>query len=136
MMLKSKEIKVIEALNQFSKLGEVKKSHRTESYDCESDRYIFEIKCRDKRYDSWILEKSKFDSNIPKAEESGRDFIYVVEYNGDAWLWNISEMNTFGFDFKWESRTLPTTTQFRNKSFKSKELTYLWEANALHFKVN
>lgn len=135
-MAKRKEDKVIKALAKaFPKMNKLSDTHKTETFDCENSDYIFEIKCRDKRYDSWILEKSKFDSNIPKAEKSGRDFIYVVEFNGDAWAWNITKMKGEGYDFAWEERAMPKTTEFRNKTLINKQVGYVYESDALQFKV-
>ena len=135
-MAKRKENKVIKSLGKaFPKMGKLKDTHKTETFDCENDNYIIEIKCRDKRYDSWLFERSKYDSNLPKAKESGREFIYIVEYKGDCWAWNISKLVSKGQDFEWEERSMPKTTEFRNKSLINKQVGYVYEKDALHFNL-
>ena len=52
------------------------------SYDAINDTYIVEIKSRSKEYDSWMIERDKFMSNIEKSIETGKAFIYLTEYNG------------------------------------------------------
>ena len=70
-MAKRKEDKVIKSLGiVFPKMGDLKDTHNNETFDCENDKYIIEIKCRNKRYDSWLFERHKYDSNLPKAKES------------------------------------------------------------------
>ena len=51
------------------------------SYDAENERYIVEVKSRDKRYRSWVIEKKKFESNIIKSVETGKMFVYLTEYD-------------------------------------------------------
>ena len=77
------------------------------SYDAINDTYIVEIKSRDKTYDSWIIEKKKFDSNIIKAIEENKSFIYLTECNGKVMTWNINRMIAAEYDFKWELTICP-----------------------------
>ena len=100
------------------------------SYDAINDTYIVEIKSRDKTYDSWIIEKKKFDSNIIKAIEENKSFIYLTECNGKVMTWNINRMIAAEYDFKWELRDMPSTTEFDNNHMISKEVGYLFEADA------
>lgn len=135
-MPKLKEKKVINSISQaFPKMSALQPTTTFNSYDCENAEYIIEIKCRNKRYDSWILEKSKYDSNIPKSKELGKQFIYIVEFEGDCYAWNISKMDSENYDFQWEEVGMPATTEFSNRSFKNKEVGYVYEKDALHFKV-
>ena len=116
-------------------MGKLKDTHKTETFDCENDNYIIEIKCRDKRYDSWLFEHSKYNSNLPKAKESGGEFIYIVEFGGHCWAWNISKMDAKKHDFEREERAMTKTTEFRNKSLINKQVGYVYEKDALHFNL-
>jgi|TARA_R110000787_G_scaffold202448_1_gene313116 hypothetical protein len=100
------------------------------SYDASNNTYIVEIKSRDKTYDSWIIEKIKFDSNIVKAIEESKSFIYLTECNGKIMTWNINRMIAANYDFKWEYRDMPGTTEFNNKEIIAKEVGYLHKADA------
>ena len=135
-MAKRKEDKVIKSLGMvFPKMGDLKDTHNNETFDCENDKYIIEIKCRNKRYDSWLFERHKYDSNLPKAKESGREFIYIVEFGGHCWAWNISKMDAKEHDFEWEDRGMPRTSEFPNRVMQTKTVGYVYEKDALHFNL-
>ena len=82
------------------------------SCDAESDNYIVEIKSRDKEYNSWIIEKSKFEKNIVKSVEATKKFIYLTEYNGKIMTWNIHNLVKENYDFQWSEMPMPETTEF------------------------
>ena len=64
--MKQKEI--IDKLNEiYPGLNLVEVADRYSTYDAENNRYIVEVKSRDKQYRSWAIEKKKFDSNIVKS---------------------------------------------------------------------
>ena len=100
------------------------------TYDAENDRYIVEIKSRTAEYDSWIIEKKKFDSNIIKSVETGKTFVYLTEYQGKIMTWNIHKLVRKNYDFNWEQRTLPETTEFINRLAIPKIVGYLYEKDA------
>ena len=100
------------------------------SFDAESQRYIVEIKSRDSKYDSWIIEKQKFDSNIDKSVETGKLFIYLTEYRGKIMTWNINKLAEQGYYFHWEIRPMPETTEFTYNESIEKEVGYLYEKDA------
>ena len=100
------------------------------SCDAESDNYIVEIKSRDTEYDSWIIEKSKFDKNIVKSVETTKKFIYLTEYNGKIMTWNIHNLVRKGYDFQWTEQLMPETTEFDNTNVITKVVGYLYEKNA------
>jgi|TARA_R100000995_G_scaffold79729_1_gene50965 hypothetical protein len=100
------------------------------TYDAENDRYIVEIKSRTAEYDSWIIEKKKFDSNIIKSVETGKTFVYLSEYNGKIMTWNIHRLVRKNYDFKWEERSMPKTTEFLDNESITKQVGYLYEQDA------
>jgi len=100
------------------------------TYDAENDRYIVEIKSRTAEYDSWIIEKKKFDSNIIKSVETGKTFVYLSEYNGKIMTWNIHKLVRKGYDFQWEDRAMPRTTEFIDNESIIKTVGYLYEKDA------
>jgi len=100
------------------------------SYDAESDNYIVEIKSRDTEYDSWIIEKSKFDKNIVKSVETTKKFIYLTEYKGKIMTWNIHNLVRKGYDFQWTEQLMPETTEFDNTNVITKVVGYLYEKDA------
>ena len=42
------------------------------TFDFSNDTYLIEIKSRRKKYDPWIIEKNKVDSNCEVAEKNNR----------------------------------------------------------------
>ena len=93
------------------------------SYDCENKDYIIEIKSRDKHYNPWMIEKKKFDSNTERAKELDKEFIYLTEYRTKI----IVRVN---YNFKWEKRQMPRTTEFLETEPMLKEVGYLYEKYA------
>ena len=100
------------------------------SYDAINDTYIVEIKSRSKEYDSWMIERDKFMSNIEKSIETGKAFIYLTESNGKIMTWNINKLIASETDFFWQSRPMPKTTEFDNNNTVDKEVGFLYEKDA------
>ena len=100
------------------------------SYDAINDTYIVEIKSRSKEYDSWMIERDKFMSNIEKSIETGKAFIYLTEYNGKIMTWNINKLIANETDFFWQNRPMPKTTEFDNNNTVDKEVGFLYEKDA------
>jgi hypothetical protein len=100
------------------------------SCDAESDNYIVEIKSRDTEYDSWIIEKYKFEKNIVKSVETTKKFIYLTEYEGKIMTWNIHNLVRKGYDFQWTEQLMPETTEFDNTNVITKVVGYLYEKDA------
>ena len=109
-------------------LVEVKNPYST--YDAENERYIVEVKSRDKKYRSWAIEKKKFDSNIVKCIETGKAFVYLTEYNGKIMTWNIRKLVRKDYDFQWTAIPMPKTTEFKNTKTVTKIVGFLYEGVA------
>ena len=100
------------------------------TYDAENERYIVEVKSRDKQYKSWAIEKKKFDSNIVKCIETGKAFVYLTEYNGKIMTWNIHKLVRKGYDFQWTEIPMPKTTEFEDTKTITKVVGFLYEGVA------
>ena len=95
------QTEIIDKLNSiYPGLDLVEVSDPYSSYDAENERYIVEVKSRDKQYRSWAIEKKKFDSNIIKCMEKNKAFVYLTEYNGKIMTWNIHKLVRKGYDFQ------------------------------------
>lgn len=134
MSYKVKEQEIIDRLNELHQELQVQPLTLSEdpfsSYDASNETYIIEIKSRDRAYDSWIIEKAKYSKNISLAIETDRSFIYLTEYNGKIMTWNINRMIADYYNFFWEDRPMPGTTEFSNNDVVSKEVGYLFETDA------
>ena len=125
------QTEIINKLNSiYPGLDLVEVSDPYSSYDAENERYIVEVKSRDKQYRSWAIEKKKFDSNIVKCMEKNKAFVYLTEYNGKIMTWNIHKLVRKGYDFQWTEIPMPKTTEFENTKTVTKVVGFLYEGVA------
>ena len=125
------QTEIIDKLNSiYPGLDLVEVSNPYSSYDAENERYIVEVKSRDKQYDSWVIEKKKFDNNIVKCIETRKMFVYLTEYNGKIMTWNIHKLVRKGYNFSWNLLPMPVTTEFNNNKIIAKQVGYLYERDA------
>ena len=95
------------------------------TFDAYADDYVVEFKCRRKHYDTQLIEYKKFIANLDQADESGREFLYIISTPKGVYLFNVSKLARAGYDFGWEDRVMPTHTDFSNKSKKDKKVGYI-----------
>ena len=125
------QTEIIDKLNSiYPSLDLVEVSDPYSSYDAENERYIVEVKSRDKQYRSWAIEKKKFDSNIVKCMEKNKAFVYLTEYKGKIMTWNIHKLVRKGYDFQWTEIPMPKTTEFQDTKTVSKVVGFLYEGVA------
>ena len=125
------QTEIIDKLNSiYPGLDLVEVSDPYSSYDAENERYIVEVKSRDKQYKSWAIEKKKFDSNIIKCMEKNKAFVYLTEYKGKIMTWNIHKLVRKGYDFQWSPIQMPQTTEFNDKNTVTKVVGFLYEGVA------
>ena len=125
------QTEIIDKLNSiYPGLDLVEVSDPYSSYDAENERYIVEVKSRDKEYRSWAIEKKKFDSNIVKCIETRKAFVYLTEYNGKIMTWNIHKLVRKDYDFQWTAIPMPKTTEFENTKTVTKVVGFLYEGVA------
>ena len=125
------QTEIIDKLNSiYPGLDLVEVENPYSSYDAENERYIVEVKSRDKEYRSWAIEKKKFDSNIVKCIETGKAFVYLTEYNGKIMTWNIHKLVRKDYDFQWTEIPMPKTTEFGDTKTITKVVGFLYEGVA------
>jgi hypothetical protein len=125
------QTEIIDKLNSiYPGLDLVEVSNPYSSFDAENERYIVELKSRDKQYRSWVIEKKKFDSNIVKSVEKNKMFVYLTEYKGKIMTWNIHNLVRKGYDFQWTEQLMPQTTEFNNTKPITKVVGFLYEGKA------
>lgn len=126
-----KQIEIINKLNNiYPGLNLIECSDPYSTYDASNERYIVEIKSREVEYDGWIIEKKKFDSNIVISVETGKTFVYLTEYKGKIMTWNIHKLVRKNYNFTWEERSMPKTTEFIDNDSITKSVGYLYEKDA------
>lgn len=84
-------------------------------FDYQNEKYLFEFKSRKTAYDPWMIEKNKLEVNFSLANDAQKDFIYVTESRGEIYIWNISKLLKNKYDFNFEIREAPISTELPNK---------------------
>jgi hypothetical protein len=121
----------------FPKMSKLIKAKDQFSYfDYENKRYLFEIKSRRKAYDPWIIEELKVDTNIGIAESVKKDFVYVNEFEGVLYIWNVSKLIRDNYNFGFHNREMPWHTDFERTQTVNKMTGYLYNKDALIINTN
>jgi len=119
---------IIKRLNDLDLFGTVEPSiFRYEHFDCFNDNYLIEIKSRQREYNPWLIEKYKYDKNIREATNQKKLFVYVTEFRRKLIIWNISDLTVNGYNFNWEVKRQPQTTEFNFTEPIPKRVGYLLE---------
>ena len=95
------------------------------TFDGHSDEYVIESKCRRTHYDTQLIEHKKYTANLDQADESGKEFLYIVSTPEGEYVFNISKLKEEGYDFKWEDRRMPSKTDFGGKQYINKRVGYI-----------
>ena len=95
------------------------------TFDGHSDEYVIEFKCRRTHYDTQLIEHKKYTANLDQADESGKEFLYIVSTPEGENVFNISKLKEEGYDFKWEDRRMTSKTDFGGKQYINKREGYI-----------
>ena len=119
---------IIKRLNDLDLFGTVEPAiFRYEHFDCFNDNYLIEIKSRQREYNPWLIEKYKYDKNIREATDQKKLFVYITEFRRKLIIWNITDLTVNGYNFNWEIKRQPQTTEFDLKEQIPKRVGYLLE---------
>ena len=119
---------IIKRLNDLDLFGTVEPAiFRYEHFDCFNDNYLIEIKSRQRKYNPWLIEKYKYDKNIREATNQKKLFVYVTEFRRKLIIWNITDLTVNGYNFNWEVKRQPQTTEFDLTEQIPKRVGYLLE---------
>ena len=123
-----KQLEIINKLNQLDVFGQLSETTNIyEHYDCYNDNYLIEIKSSQREYNPWLIEKYKYYKNYTQATKDKKLFIYVTEYKTRIIAWNITDLTINGYNFNWETRQQPKTTEFYPQEPIPKRVGYLLE---------
>ena len=95
------------------------------TFDGYSDEYVIEFKCRRKHYDTQLIEHKKYTANLDQADESGKEFLYIISTPEGEYVFNISKLREEGYDFGWEDRRMPSKTDFGGQQYINKRVGYI-----------
>ena len=118
------EDKIRQIINANTRLNLKKPKQKYLQFDAYDKNYIVEIKIRNTFYANQIIEFSKYAFNSLYAKSNDQTFVYAVAINGTIYVFNISKLEK-DYDFNWEWRKLPATTEFENNDNMLKYVGYL-----------
>mgnify|MGYP003650880561 FL=1 len=95
------------------------------TFDAYDDKYVVEFKCRRTHYATQLIEHKKFTANLDQAEESGREFLYIISTPSGEYIFNVSKLSAENYDFGWEDRRMPSKTDFSGKYHLDKKVGYI-----------
>lgn len=95
------------------------------TFDGHSDEYVIEFKCRRTHYDTQLIEHKKYTANLDQADESGKEFLYIISTPEGEYVFNISNLREEGYDFGWEDRRMPAKTDFGSQKYINKRVGYI-----------
>ena len=101
---------------------------RWDCYDIETQSRI-ELKCRKKHYDTLILEKPKYDALIKESNKHLDIPIYINSTPQGIYLFNLNKV-----DLKWFEKSLPSTSEFKNRRWVKKQVTEINIKQAIKLK--
>ena len=111
-----------------SPLQSTETTNQFEHYDADNYQFMVEIKSRDYRYADWLIEKYKYEENMELARISSRMFVYVTEFDGNIYVWNMYDLAWLGYEITWENgKSMPNTTEFADRGRRYKSVAYLPE---------
>jgi hypothetical protein len=123
------ELELFETLRK-NLLPDLKKSDSEFArFDCESAqaKLHIELKCRRTHYEDLLIEKNKFDALVARADLIGFIPCYI----------NSTPLGIYAFNLRtvkvtWETRQMPSFTDFSNAQLVEKAVGFLPIAQAVH----
>jgi len=96
---------------------------RFDAYD--NNNNLYEYKHRHKHYDDVLFEFSKYASNLLFSQHIGYRFLYVVRMGMKTYIFNISELSKSKYDFNFEWKELPRSTEGGSEGTVPKYIGYI-----------
>jgi hypothetical protein len=102
-------------------------------WDCYSEKYSFdiELKCRRTHYDDLLIEKMKYDNLIHRSKRYNTIPVYINSTPVGIYVFKLNEV-----EIKWETKKMPTTTDFSRKEKIDKVVGFLSLTKAKKINAN
>lgn len=124
--MKKNEISVLKSLNkEFKDDKPILCPNEYHRFDAYNNNYIIEIKYRLKEYENYIIEFDKYAYNIMYSDLFDKKFLYIVGTPNDIYVFNITNLDKSGYNYKWEMREMPKQTEFDKNYHIDKLVGYL-----------
>jgi hypothetical protein len=70
------------------------------------------------------------------SRDMNKDFLYLTEYGGIGYIYNVNKLVENNYEFKWQMKRLPETTEFNRCNWVEKEVGFLDKNSARKVKLN
>ena len=96
-------------------------------WDCypPKKKHRIELKCRRKHYDSLLVEKPKYDAILAECAKHNDIPVYINSTPEGVFIFDMRTHNGI-----WELRSMPKTTDFKQRHFITKEVGYFYTEEA------
>ena len=94
-------------------------------WDATSPQYLAELKCRRAHYNTQMIEYDKLDAVKVEADKTDKEFLYCVSTPKGIYVFNISKLCQQDYNFNWEDKYLPSTTDFGGTHKRTKKVGYI-----------
>lgn len=122
--MKSNEEQILDRLNDLG-LNLIWDKYQYNRFDAENKSCIAEIKDRHSFYRSTMIEFDKHSYNTLYSQYVNKRFMYAVRMKGFIYIFDITELNRQGYNYKWEWKTIEATTNFENRDLVKKFVGYI-----------
>jgi hypothetical protein len=111
--------------NHFPDLN--KSESEFDGFDCQSDekKLFIELKSRKTHYDELIIEKYKYDFLVTEAGKLSYAPCYINYTPQGVYFFDLEKLLKTEYDFKWQDKWLPITTEFANNNNRIKKVGML-----------
>ncbi len=123
--MKAQELAMIKRIKSKSNSDIKQSDYEYNRFDAYNDKSIFEVKHRHTFYEDAMIEFDKFSYNHTWAMLYNLNFVYAVEMNNIIYIFDIVSLVKKGFDFKWQWRDMPKTTEFSRKEKVKKRVGFI-----------
>lgn len=123
--MKSVEQEIIYELNEYGNNFKMAKN-KYSRFDAYNDKFIVEIKYRNKCYDSVLIEFDKYAYNLLYAKQFGKQFLYIVKMEQVIYVFNVTKLDKRGYYFKWKWLEMPEKTEFNGNKKMQKYVGFIY----------
>ena len=123
--MKKEEKKIVNFLNIYSNYPIKECEDEYNRFDAYNSISIIELKYRKKHYDQTMIEFDKFSYNHMYSKLINKSFIYIVRMMDFVYIFDINKLVEEGYNFNFNWRDLPKTTEFFSDKNTKKFVGYI-----------
>jgi len=123
--MKAKERQILNQVSNHFDIDLKEVNYEYSRFDAYGDAFIVEIKDRGTFYKKVLIEFDKYTFNKEYAKLRNKHFLYVVGFSDDVYLFNVSDLDSSGYNYRWHWRMMPKQTEFSQSQTIYKFVGYI-----------